>query len=162
YSAEEIANTLGRSKAAVVQLLKKLKLNDRVVRPITIKNDVAEIELTRGKVALIDADDVERIKGRSWFTMGAAGKFYAATRENAAPLTLHRFLMQPPKDMHVDHVNGNGLDNRRSNLRLASPRENRANSYGKIGKSGAIGVVQTSSGKFYASIQLGIGTFDTL
>jgi hypothetical protein len=38
---------------------------------------------------------------------------------------MHRLLMQPPAGMEVGHVNGDGLDNRRVNLRVCDPRENR-------------------------------------
>ena len=162
HSHEVIADSIGRSKAAVIEHLKKLKLNERIIRPITVKGDVAEIKLTRGQVALIDAADVPLVAGRSWFTMGAANKRYAATREGGRPLTLHRFLMGSPADLHVDHINGDGLDNRRSNLRLATPKENGANVRRPLGKTGYIGVQPHRCGdKFFATVQINLGTFDT-
>lgn len=161
HPAEVIANSLGRSTAAITEHLRRLKLQRRIIRPITVKGDVAEIELTRGYVALIDAADVSLVQGRSWFASGAEPKIYPATRENGVPLTLHRFLMNQPEGLHVDHINGNGLDNRRCNLRLATAQQNMANARRKVGRAGFHGVAPTKTGKFFATIQINLGTFDT-
>jgi hypothetical protein len=40
---------------------------------------------------------------------------------------LHRYLLNFPKDMEVDHINGNTLDNRRENLRICTSRQNTYN-----------------------------------
>lgn len=161
HSHEVIADSIGRSKAAVLKFLEKAKLNKRRVRPIEVDGDVAKITLTRGKVAIIDAADVPLVKGRNWFATGVKTHPYAATRENGGPHYLHRFLMSPPEGMLVDHINGDSLDNRRSNLRLATYRDNAANSRRAAGATGFIGVTKTTSGKFYAAVQVGLGTFDT-
>lgn len=42
---------------------------------------------------------------------------------------LHRFILQPPHGMVCDHINGDGLDNRRENLRIVTPAENLKNTY---------------------------------
>lgn len=161
HSAEVIADSLGRSKYAILEQLRKLKLEKRIIRPITVKGDIAEITLTRGKVAIIDAVDVPLVQGRSWYLTGVKTHPYAATRENNQPLTLHRFLMNPPDGMHVDHINGDSLDNRRSNLRLATPQQNSANVRRKVGRAGFHGVIPTKTGKFFAYVQINLGTFDT-
>lgn len=161
HSHEVIADSIGRSKAAVLKFLEKAKLNKRRIRPIEVEGDVARITLTRGKVALIDAADVPLVRGRNWFATGADGHPYAAMREEKKVNYLHRFLMSPPEGMVVDHVNGDGLDNRRSNLRVATTRENAANSRRAVNKAGYIGVTRMRSGRFYAAIQIGIGAFDT-
>ena len=164
HSAEVISDSIGRSKYAVIECLRKLKLNDRILRPITVKGDVAEVQLTHGSVALIDAADVPLVQGRSWFTLGygdVAKNRYAATREKGRPVSMHRMLMDAPPDKHVDHINGDGLDNRRCNLRLATPQENSVNTRRNIGRTGLIGVQEHKSGRFFASIQVNLGTFDT-
>ena len=43
-------------------------------------------------------------------------------------MSIHRLVMNPPDDMYVDHINGDTLDNRKKNLRICTPRENRTNS----------------------------------
>jgi hypothetical protein len=162
WFSTDIALEIGRSKQAVLQQLKTLKLNKRQLRPIEVDGDIAVLTLTRGQKALIDAVDLPLVKGRSWFTLGASGRFYAATRgDEGVVLTLHRFLMKPPADKVVDHVNGDGLDNRRCNLRLATTQQNTANSRRNThAKSGYIGVHAHKSGKFFANFTINLGTYD--
>lgn len=163
HSAEVISDSLGRSKFAVIEYLTKIKLNDRIIRPITVSGNVATIKLTRDREALVDASDLDMVKGRSWFTTGIKTHPYAASRFDGQICYLHRYLMGATDSKTiVDHINGDTLDNRRGNLRLATVRENAANSRRRENASGAIGVVITTSGKFYAAVQIGLGTFDTL
>ena len=56
------------------------------------------------------------------------------------PQTLHAFLVSAPKGMHVDHINGDKLDNRRSvNLRVATHQENQVNRH-KLNKNNTSGI----------------------
>lgn len=48
-------------------------------------------------------------------------------RRSRQKMGLHRFLMNPPKGMYVDHINSDKLDNRRSNLRIVTNAENMQN-----------------------------------
>lgn len=78
-----------------------------------------------------------------------------------------RFLTGPPASMQVDHINGNVLDNRRSNLRFSTPSQNMANRrLPKNNKSGIRGVQKTASGKWYCGINFkgktyALGTWPT-
>jgi hypothetical protein len=84
------------------------------------------IELTRGKVAYCDEEDYEFVSKQKWcYLANATG--YAVTRFNGKVITMHKYLLNPPKGMDVDHLNGNGLDNRRSNIRICTRMQNRWN-----------------------------------
>lgn len=87
-----------------------------------------EIPLTQGKVALIDVDDYESIRVGSWCADGE----YAQRRVAGRTVRMHKFLTGFDR---TDHVNGNGVDNRRSNLRSATASQNGANSRKGIGTS---------------------------
>jgi hypothetical protein len=80
---------------------------------------------------LISAEDWERVRGHSWFIMSTG---YAAARVMGKQTLLHRFLINPPPGMLVDHKNGRIWDNTRANLRICSRAENNRNSRKKIYK----------------------------
>lgn len=93
---------------------------------IELHGDIALVHLTRGCVAIIDAADVPLIRSRQWLAKETNGRLYA--RSSDAPIVLlHRFLMEPPDDMDVDHKNGISLDNRRNNLRVCTHQQNTTN-----------------------------------
>lgn len=74
-----------------------------------------------------DAEDVLRFKwyavhrGQTWYAVRSLTKSHD---ERRGVEYLHRRILQPPSDLGVDHINGNGLDCRRENLRLASQQQN--------------------------------------
>jgi len=80
-------------------------------------------------------------------------------------LTLHRFLLSPKSGELVDHINGDGLDNRRCNLRVVSHSQNQQNRRG-IGGRIIKGVKKTPNGRWAAQIERNgiaryLGTYDT-
>ncbi len=83
-----------------------------------------EIPLTRGLVALIDDDDYAAVASHSWH---ATVHRKVCSAINGKIVYLSRFLLNAPSGMHVDHINGNRLDNRRSNLRVCTPQQNQFN-----------------------------------
>lgn len=98
---------------------------------------VKKIPLTRGKFALVDDQDFEWLNQWKWYAKESmGGRFYAARKVQIAringkqkmkTLGMHRFLMNPPEEKVVDHINGNTLDNRKENLRVVSQHQNLQN-----------------------------------
>lgn len=82
-----------------------------------------EIQLTKGHVSLVDNADYDNLMLRSWCYSGG----YAWAKINGRKESMHRFLMNSPKGIDVDHINGNGCDNRRCNMRLATRTQNNHN-----------------------------------
>lgn len=70
---------------------------------------------------IIDPEDYEKVSKHNWFIDGAG---YARGAKN---LRIHQFILDIPKGMEADHINGNRLDNRRANLRIVTRRVNAQN-----------------------------------
>jgi len=126
------------------------------IRPIRIDGDIAHVALTRGRNSVIDASDVHLIEGKNWsYVRGKSGVEYAKSSIGRNGfLALHAKIMQPPPGYVVDHINRDGLDNRRANLRLATASQNAANKIGKRnGSSKYKGVcLAKDNGKWQAMI----------
>ena len=90
---------------------------------------VVEVPLTKGYVALIDAEDAERILAHKWCACLCDGYVYAVrgTRiegKGKRLVRMHRELAGAQGRILVDHINGNTLDNRKCNLRLVNDAQN--------------------------------------
>jgi len=85
------------------------------------------IPLTRGKFAIVEAQDYYRLVRFRWHAVFNSKTFYAARIERGKTIKMHREITCGPKDLVVDHVDRNGLNNRRGNLRLCSAAENGRN-----------------------------------
>ena len=90
-------------------------------------NEMRKIPLTQGKLALVDDDDYDRVKKLKWCAAQNRGTWYAIHGRDP-PVYLHRFILNAKTGDECDHVNGDGLDNRRHNLRFCNPSQNQANS----------------------------------
>lgn len=93
---------------------------------------VREIPLTQGKVAIVDACDFERLNQWKWYVKRRNEAVWYATRaistnDERRTIKMHREILQAKTGEIIDHINGDGLDNRRCNLRLCSASENGAN-----------------------------------
>lgn len=87
------------------------------------------IPLASGQTAKVSDKDAPRVRRHRWyFVPGRRGSGYAAAEgPGGCRLYLHRLVAKAPKGMQVDHRNRDGLDCRRSNLRLATQRQNNGN-----------------------------------
>ena len=132
-----------------------------------------EIPLTKGKVAIIDECDRELIEARKWCAISPKGYWYAVAsrprpRTNGAHFSMHRVITNAKPGQLVDHRDGDGMNNTRSNLRIASYAENTWNSRKQSNNtSGFIGVgLEPNTGRWFAKIKqhgqlIFIGAFAT-
>lgn len=103
------------------------------------------IQLTQGKQTKVDNDDFDELNRLKWtFSKGYAAKKLPGNKN----LFLHSLITRCPPNKKVDHINGNGLDNRRSNLRICTQQQNTFNQkLSKSNKSGYKGVCYFPYGK---------------
>jgi hypothetical protein len=101
----------------------------RVEPPAPPNDKIRYIPLTRGLYAIVDAEDYEWLSQYKWYAGAAPHKktFYARRTIPGGTELMHRMIMRAPKGMVIDHINGNGLDNRRCNLRICTQGENAQN-----------------------------------
>jgi hypothetical protein len=86
-----------------------------------------KIKLTKGKYAIVDPEDYEKLIEYNWFAVKDPHTFYAQRNGNGKTIKMHRQIMNPPPGLFVDHENHNGLDNRKANLQIATPAQNSRN-----------------------------------
>ncbi|MDI9407802.1 MAG: HNH endonuclease [Candidatus Pacebacteria bacterium] len=101
------------------------------IRQIRIEGNIAYVPLTKGYEAVIDAVDVPLVEGWNWHTANSRNMVYAVRREYSGMTSvfvkMHVLIGSPPDGFLVDHINGNGIDNRRANLRHATRAQNSRN-----------------------------------
>jgi hypothetical protein len=118
-----------------------------------------EIQLTQGKVALVDDADYEYLNQWKWHFKTNGNNFYAVRTVKSIDgkygkkIILHRFLLNiTNSSLHIDHINNNSLDNRKINLRVCTRDENLRNRKVNLNnKSGYKGVYWSKAGKKWAS-----------
>ena len=90
-------------------------------------SNVRYIPLTQGKVAIVDKEDYPALIRYKWHAVKSSQTFYVRSRVNNRSMLMHRFIMNPPEEMFVDHIDHNGLNNRKSNLRICTKEQNARN-----------------------------------
>jgi len=90
------------------------------------------IPLSQGKVALVDDEDHEWLSQWNWTYDQRNGYGYAYRQRSrkdkrTGSVYMHQAILNPPNGMEGDHINGDGLDNRRRNLRVCTRAENMRN-----------------------------------
>ena len=107
------------------------------------------IPLTRGYVATVDDADFERLAAKTWWTARRGRTVYAICADGY----MHRIIMEPKPGQWTDHINHDGLDNRRENLRLCTSSQNHQNQRKTRGTSRYKGVSLYRDGKWRAKIK---------
>lgn len=128
------------------------------------------IPLTQGFHAIVNDQDIHVVNSVNWFALTNRKVTYAARAGKAgesSTVYLHRVITDAPAGMQVDHVDGNGLNNIRANLRICTHLQNMQNkSTYANSPTGFRGVYPVPNGKYIARIRvdgrwLNLGTFDT-
>lgn len=112
-----------------------------------------ELFLSQGHIAFIDDADYETVGKHKWSALVKPCTVYAVRRDGKRVVLLHRVLLEAPPGMEVDHIDGNGLNNCRSNLRLVTRQGNVWNRHTVVGVSKYRGVhFNRKTGKWRAQI----------
>lgn len=134
---------------------------------IRVDGDTAFVSLGRELEAMIDLSDVPLVSDVRWTAqIGKWGHAYAATSQNGRAILMHRLLLKAAKGVQVDHADGDGLNNRRSNIRLATSSQNMANRVADRRNKLGIKGVRLEYGRYRACISpngktIRLGAYDT-
>lgn len=129
------------------------------------KGDITEVYTTKGEKFIIDTEDIEKIKCSTWCKNKSG---YLVAKKDGKNIRLHRFILDYNGNLVVDHINGDITDNRKSNLRICTQKNNSRNTTSpKNSKLGILGVNLTAQGKYRARImvdrkEIELGIYETL
>lgn len=134
---------------------------------IRVEGSVAYVSLTRGFEAVIDVRDVPLVEGHAWrAALSKHGHAYAQAQIGGECVAMHRHLLDTPAGLWVDHQDGDGLNNRRSNIRNCTPTQNMANK--AVERRNRLGIkgVSLERGRYRATItpngrKVSLGVFST-
>ena len=136
---------------------------------VRVVDSIAYVKLGSGEEAIVDADVLPRMARFSWQALRTSSNVYVIGNSYVSDgprycVNLHRFVMGHPKGFEVDHINRNGLDNRRCNLRVCTRQENARNVPRRASAKGV--KFDKRTGKFVARINVNrkhhhLGVFTT-
>lgn len=102
--------------------------------------DARLIPLGKGRYTLVDQCDFEKLSRYNWFVRKHRRNFYVVRTAGEKKLSMYRQITDAAKGMVVDHIDHDGLNNRRSNLRVCTAKQNARNSRSPGGTSKYKGV----------------------
>lgn len=111
-----------------------------------------EISLANGNTTIIDDDMFDYLNQWKWYNHSGYARRDIIIDGRKKSIHMHRVIANTPEGMETDHINNNGLDNRRINLRICTHAQNRMNN--KIqsnNKSGFAGVSWYKRDKTWAA-----------
>jgi hypothetical protein len=131
---------------------------------------VMYLPLSQGYETIVDDEDFDWLNQWKWTaSLHTGGKIYAYRQDYRGRrpkcILLHRLILSCPDDMQCDHINGNGLDNTRSNIRVCTSKQNHGNRRPNHGHR-YIGIRRTPHGTWSAQIRIlgkvtRLGIFET-
>lgn len=132
--------------------------------PYEVNGEVVTMTTHDGRTFTIDKTDLNKVLRYTW-CYSKTGYLVATIHNKTTKLT--RFLLNPPRDKVVDHINGDPSDNRRCNLRICTNTENARNARKPINsKNKYVGVHKTKGNRYMAVIMynrksINLGTYAT-
>lgn len=132
--------------------------------PYTIDGEIVTMSTSDRRTFTIDKSDLNKVLTHTWCYSKTG---YLVATVDGKVRKLSRFLLNPPDDKLVDHINGNPADYRRCNLRICTPKENARNcGKAKNAKCKYVGVWRTKNNTYRARImvdrkEIGLGTYKT-
>lgn len=123
-----------------------------------------KIQLTNGKISLVDDEDFEYLNKWKWYyKKGYATRSGLTQNGKQTKLSMHRVLMNTPVGMHTDHIDGDTLNNQKYNLRICTPGQNQMNkkkmSNGKASKFKGVGIRKIKKNLYYRTQILAEGKY---
>jgi hypothetical protein len=124
------------------------------------------IKLNRGKTTLVDDEDFEYLNQWKWTAHRIGNDWYATRGEKKKIIYMHREILRTPKGMLTDHIDMDGLNNQKKNLRICTHQQNKMHGRARKGTSRFLGVYRNKPlDRFMAYISVGgkaiyLGLFD--
>ena len=94
-----------------------------------------KIPLTQGQYAIVDPERYEELAKHKWFAVRNDGRFYAVRSAKNKNVKMHHVIIGTEEGKVIDHINSNGLDNRKANVRFATSQQNSWNQRKQRGNS---------------------------
>lgn len=98
-----------------------------------VEGNIAYIPVGHGREAIVDLADFARVKNFRWCVYKKGLNSYALCSRNGRTIQMHQLLLCGWPGVEVDHKNGEGLDNRQRNLRIATKQQNLFNQQKRLG-----------------------------
>lgn len=113
------------------------------------------IFLGKNKTAIIDDEDYVLLSNYIWYAKKDKNSWYAAANKydeaKHTIIKMHQIILGKRKGYVIDHINGNGLDNRKENLRFVTRSQNKMNQQNTYGSSKYKGVSWHKNAKKWTS-----------
>lgn len=104
-----------------------LKIRKTPAKFEIVDEHTAKIPLTRGFYTIVDLTDAEKLTNYIWYASGNSPYIRAQAKIEGKPIFMHRFLFPVPNELHIDHIDGNPLNNHKMNLRAVTVTDNMRN-----------------------------------